>query len=125
MNTRNTTRIDYEVYDDSGDKVPRNTESHAMEDVAILAKLKVEELKVRADIDHLLEVNDLDDLDDVDEIVNAATDISEISQRFRHLHVDLGTLLVEDYATAYPDYKIVSQKLTNFSKEARKKNQKA
>ena len=121
MNTRNTTRIDYEVYDDSGDKVPRNTESHAMDDVAILAKLKVEELKVRADIDHLLEVNDLDDLDDVDEIVNAATDISEISQRFRHLHVDLGTLLVEDYATAYPDYKIVSQKLTNFSKEARKK----
>ena len=41
-----------------------------MDDITVLAKLKVEELKVQADINYQLEVNKLEDLKSVDEVVD-------------------------------------------------------
>ena len=72
MNTRNTPRFDYSVLHETGEKVLLDTESSTMDDGnTVLAKLKVEELKVQADINYQLEVNKLEDLKSVDEVVDA------------------------------------------------------
>ena len=116
MITRNTPRIDYKVLHETGRR-----ELKKMDAGEFLDKVKIEELKIRADLDHLLEVHVLAELDDVDDISDAASEISDIGQRFRHIHVELSSLLGKDHDTTYPDYKKVTTKLVKFSKEARKK----
>ena len=121
MNTRNTVRLDYEKLHKYGLRVPKATGFASMEDNKALNELKIDEKKIRSDINHHLEIYTVDELDSVEEIEEAIGFISDDSQRFRYIHLELETLLAGQYEGEYPEYRNVNKELIDFTREARRK----
>ena len=121
-------RLDYSIYHKYGKKVPKNPEITQMEEHQkmedgdkILAELKLEEKKIRSDLNHLLEIYVVVELESVEEIKEAMDFVSVSCRDFRHIHSELDTLLSEDYVQTYPEVKNFEKRLVKFSKDARKK----
>ena len=122
MNLRQRPKLEYKKFHTSGEKCYKDLgDIPDMDESTPIEVLKLSERKLRADINHQLEEYSVDDLDGVEDVIEGLSVITEAGQQFRHIHVELGTLLVEDYSTLYPDYVQFSQKLLTFSRDARKK----
>ena len=117
MNTRAKTRLNNQVLDDSGEKVAKNIPSE-MDD------LRLREAKIRDDLEHLFHVYDLKDLDTVDEVRDALRAVSDLSQKFRHVHVELKSLLADNYETEFPKAPKDFEVLRSYEKNGRKLIQK-
>ena len=121
MNTRNLPRIDYKLYHETGKKVLKSDcESSEMATPEIVQKSKIEESKIRADINHALIIYHLEDLNTEAEIIEGLEKVDDLSQKFRHSHVELKSLC-DDYADLYNDYDTISENLIKFIKNAKKK----
>ena len=82
---------------------------------------QVDELKLREDIKHALRVYPLDELETETEILEFLGVLNELSQKFRHFHIDLENKLgLENYSKSYPDYEKVSERLYENIKKGRK-----
>ena len=95
-------RLDYKIFDSTGEKVIKNIEQVEMED---LKKLKFEEQVIVEDINHTLSLYNLKDLGTESEVHEAVVMVSELSSKYRHLHVEIKLLDEENYTAAFPNYK--------------------
>lgn len=117
MNTRSQSRFDYKIFHETGDKVLNKGEK----DYKMGTQEQVDELKLREDIKHALRVYPLDELETETEILEFLGVLNELSQKFRHFHIDLqNKLALENYSELYPDYEKVSEKLYENIKKGRK-----
>ena len=119
MNSREKDRLNYQIYHESGKKVPKLVEeehSTEMEGEDVLS-----EKQLREDIDHALEIYAIEDCVTVDEINEGVTEILRLGKEFRHIHVRLKIVLQRDYETHYPDYKANLLKIIGYVKESRTK----
>ena len=83
-----------------------------------LDKIKFDEKLLVEDINHSLEVFKLAELNTEEEIREAVGIISDLSSKYRHLHVALKDL-TDDYVTNYPEYGKISLKLQTYIKSSR------
>ena len=67
-----------------------------------LNSVVIEECKTMEDINHSLSFYDLSDLHLEEEIQEGLEEVLRLSQKFRHVHVEIQALLGEDYNTKYP-----------------------
>ena len=109
-------RIDYKVYNSTGEKVIKNVEQFEMEE---LKKLKIEEQVIVEDIKHTLSLYKLEDLGTESEVQEAVGMVSELSSKYRHLHVEIKNLDEENYPAAFPNYKTILDKLNEYIKTSR------
>ena len=119
MKLRSRPRIDYSVYDDSGDKVGKI-------DQGITTKMGdkvLEELKVVEDIFHSIDTyRDVEDFDTIEEIEEGVAILNQLGQQYRHLHVEFRAELGnEAHGLKYPNYKENVKYLSDFAKNARKR----
>ena len=108
MNTRSQSRFDYKIFHETGDKVfNKGEKNYKME-----TQEQVNELKLREDIKHALRVYPVDELETETEILEFLGVLNELSQKFRHFHIDLENKLgLENYSKSYPDHEKVSERL--------------
>ena len=115
MNLRKTTRFDYSVFQSTGEKIPKISETEKMDE------FRVKELKIRNDVAYTLDVYDLEDLETIDEVNEALNAMAGLSQEFRHVHVELKNLLDDKYPAEYPNAEKYLDSLSDFVKNARKR----
>ena len=82
-------------------------------------KMGVDEKVIVEDIEHSLDLYDLNELSTENEVVEAVSIISELSSRYRHLHVQLS--LAEGYEELYPEYGATVGKMNKYIRDARTK----
>jgi hypothetical protein len=118
MNTREKDRLDYLILHETGRKVLKSggKESKIKMDTA-----EVNELKLCSDINHAFDIYVLDELLSEDEINESLRAIADLSQRFRHIHVDLRNKFGGEYGSKYPKYEEVLGQITSFSKSLKAK----
>ena len=118
MNTRAKDRIDYKVLHETGRKVllvgsgNLNNKMDPSQDV-------LDELKVTEDIKHTLDIYDLDDLMTEEEIREASGIVSDLCQKYRHVHVNLKYKLGNGYEAQYPNYGNIVEQLKKFGRSAK------
>ena len=117
MNLRKKERFDYKTFHETGRKVVLGKKTSNIE----MDTEKIMELKIKADIDHVLGIYVLDDLVSGDDISEGLNEISNLSQNFRHIHVELRNKLGDDYEDRYPEYDKTVEKLTLFMRSAKSK----
>ena len=86
-----------------------------------LNSVVIEECKIMEDINHSLSLYVLSELYSEEEIKEALADVLHLSQKFRHVHVELNALLGDDYAKKYPLYENTFERLMQYVKEAKGK----
>ena len=94
--------FDYRVYNETGEKVPKDRSSVKM--ASPLEEKKLLELQIFDDIKYIYDTNVLDDIECVEDLDEVLREVSDLTKRFRHIHVELKYLLGEDYADAYPEF---------------------
>ena len=114
MTSRSKVRLDYLIYHREGRKVSKEGGEAEMD----LDKIKFDEKLLVEDINHSLEVFKLAELNTEEEIREAVGIISDLSSKYRHLHVALKDL-ADDYVTSYPEYGKISLKLQTYIKSSR------
>ena len=118
MNTREKERLDYLILHETGRKVLK---SGGKKLKIKMDTAEVNELKLCGDINYAFNIYVLDELLSEDEINESLRAIADLSQRFRHIHVDLRNKFGEDYGTKYPKYDEVLGQMTSFSKSLKVK----
>ena len=86
-----------------------------------IAQAKTEELKIVDDIIHNLKLYALDDLGSELEIKEGVGYISHLSEKYRHIHVELKLLAGNQYEKLYPAYEKVTKSLDDYVLHSRKK----
>ena len=86
MNTREKERLDYLILHETGRKVLK---SGGKKLKIKMDTAEVNELKLCGDINYAFNIYVLDELLSEDEINESLRAIADMSQRFRHIHVDL------------------------------------
>ena len=119
MISRKKDRIDYKVYHETGKKVL--VEGKGTGSKMSSAQIEIEELKIVEDISHNLALYKLEDLCTEEEIKEAVDVISELGQSYRHVHVELKSVLGETYEDKYKKYEDISSKLFLWTKSAKEK----
>ena len=94
--------IDYRVYHNTGEKVSIDRTSEKM--ASPLEEKKLLELQIFDDIKYTYDTNLIAEIEGVEELGDLLIEISDLTKRFRHIHVELRFLLGEDYAPAYPEF---------------------
>ena len=94
--------FDYRVYNETGVKVPKDRSSVKM--ASPLEEKKLLELQIFDDIKFIYDTNVLDDIDSVEYLDEVLSEVSDLTKRFRHIHVELKYLLGDGYADAYPEF---------------------
>ena len=94
--------IDYRVYHNTGEKVSIDRTSEKM--ASPLEEKKLLELQIFDDIKYTYDTNLIAEIEGVEELGDLLIEISDLTKRFRHVHVELKLLLGEGYADAYPDF---------------------
>ena len=116
MNLRERRRIDYKIYHSTGRKVALvggDMDSKA----AIL-----EERKIAGDISHTCGIYVLEDLISEPEVNEATSVVSRLYSSYRHIHVELTSLLSEDeYREKYSTYGTNCVKVDNYLRDAKLK----
>ena len=118
MITRSKRRFEYKRYHKTGDKIDKVDVQPTMAD---MNKFKVEEEVIVEDINHTLSLYNLNDLGTESEVQEAVAIVSELSSKYRHLHVEMKNLDKENYAVAFPDYQVVLGKMNEYIKGSRTK----
>ena len=111
MNTRETERIDYSIYNQTGEKVARKLSQSDMS----LKELEVEELTILDSLNFHLALYDLNDLTTVEECKGASNTVTEIYNKYRSVHVVLQKDL-PDYYEKYPNFDQVGKKVVSYLK---------
>ena len=86
-----------------------------------LNSVVIEECKTMEDINHSLSFYDLSELHLEEEIQEGLEEVLRLSQKFRHVHVEIQALLGEDYNTKYPLYGSTYSQLMKYAKDAKAK----
>ena len=121
--------IDYKIYHRTGEKVlksssnpPGITEKVIEQpiDPGTLNEKIVSELIVAEDLKEFYLISALTDLETKEELVEGLEQISELSKKFRHMHVELKNLMGEtDHAEKYPNYDEDCTKACEYIKNVR------
>ena len=114
MITRKEDSFDYKVYHESGRKVllgGKDIKSEMDSSQVVLEKLKIKE-----NVSHSFSFYGLDGLFTEEEINEAIRIMSGVGQSIRHIHVELRTMLGDNYAAKYPKYGSTSEKLPKLNK---------
>ena len=118
MITRVKNRLDYEILHRTGRKVViaggRNLETS-------MDVLEVNELKICGDVKHAFDTYVLDELLSEDEINESVWAMADLSQQFRHIHIELRSKFGEEYDAKYPGYDAFLARVTNFIKSLKSK----
>ena len=117
MNTRGGNQLDYRILHETGKKVYK-VQGRRLE---MAEKIKVDELKVRGDIKYAVTMYDITAEITEDAVIEGKGVVKDLSQKFRHTHVEWKNALGDDYENEYPDYITVSEKLITFIKNAKSK----
>ena len=82
---------------------------------------KIEELQIEEDISEAFHIFDLNDLDTEKEITEGVEQISELGQKYRHVHVELKSEMGEtEHAESYAEkYSSRCQSIREYIKTAR------
>ena len=116
MITRSQVRLDYKQLHTTGVRVPKMEIEAGMAD---LNKLKLDEEVIVEDINHTLTLYALNDLTTESEVQEAVSMVSELSSKYRRLHVEMKNADKENYAGAFPNYQDVLNKLNDYIKSSR------
>ena len=115
MFTRSKDRLDYKILHETGRKIVKEGGE------ADMGSKEIEELKLREDIDHTLKLYDLDQLDTVNEVNEGVELVTQLSQNYRHLLVEIKVTDEQNYIKNEAKCKIRTDKLDNYIKNARKR----
>ena len=117
MTSREKVRFCYKTYHTTGEKVVREGKVD-ME----LNRVVIEECKIMEDVVHSLDLYELMGLESEEEIREGINAIQSVSQRYRHIHVELKNLLGdEEHDVKYPLYKKNYDILLSYGKDAKMK----
>ena len=105
--------IDYKLYNKYGTKVPIVRETVSTMD---LDSRKILELKIVADLTEVLENDDKTELNS-NELEEKLAEMSELVKSYRHVHVEIKSMMVDEYETAYPNYNTVLDEARKFIKD--------
>ena len=114
MNTRKTERIDYSIYNQTGEKVARKQSQSDMS----LKELELEELTIVDSLNFHLALYDLNDLTTVEECKGASNTVTEIYNKYRSVHVVLRKELL-DYTEKYPNFDKVGERVVSYLKSVK------
>ena len=117
MTSREKVRFCYKTYHTTGEKVVREGKVD-ME----LNRVVIEECKIMEDVVHSLDLYELMGLESEEEIREGINAIQSVSQRYRHIQVELKNLLGdEEHDVKYPLYKKNYDILLSYGKDAKMK----
>ena len=98
------TDFDYRIYNTTGTKVPKTTDSAKMSKEALDEK-KLLELRIFDDIKNIYDTNvNLEELETVEDLTDVLNEILLLNRQYRHVHVDLKYLMGNDYDDVYGEY---------------------
>ena len=117
MKLRSKDRFCYRTYHLTGEKVYL-TESGANMD---LNNVVLEECKIMEDINHSLSLYELSELYCDEEVKEAYDKLMQLSQKYRHVHVELKALLGGKYEEKYPLYQNTYDRLMAYVKGAKER----
>ena len=119
MITRQTDRLNNKILHQTGRKVliADNISKLNMDSSSDV----MNELKISSDISHAFEIYNLDGLETEREFNEGVGIISELSKKYRDIHVDLRVRLGKDYAIHYPYYDEISKELITYMKNDKSK----
>jgi hypothetical protein len=105
--------IDYQLYHKYGTKVQvvRGTAS-----TMDLGNRKLLELKIVADLTEVLENDDKSELNS-NELEDKLAEMCELVKNYRHVHVEIKSIMADEYDNAYPNYKSLLETARNFIKD--------
>ena len=127
--------LEYKTYHNTGDKVIKTSQNNldlpdnqpggkvsTYIDKMAWAEKSVLELQIVEDISESLLIFSVVDLDTEKEVSEGLEVVSDLSQKYRHVHVELRTLMGEEaYAEKYGDYAKRCETLREYVKSARLK----
>ena len=119
MSRRERVRLDYKVLHLTGQKVTKLDSANM--DESVLKTLEIEALKNTEDVNHYFGVYAPEVLESVEEVNEAIDVLTNVSQKYRHIHVELKSVLGKNYNNKYPEYEINLSKITKFTREVRGK----
>ena len=116
MKLRSVPRLDYLVFDRTGEKVQK-----VDQEISKMGDLELTELKIREDIRHTLEIySEVDEFETAGEIDEGVASINDLAKTYRHMHMELrSTLSEEEYGKKYGNYDATLSTVTEFLKRAR------
>ena len=108
--------IDYNVFHETGEKIPKRRDTMDLNEKFIL------ELQIKEDISESYSIYDIKDLESKEELTEGMVEISELGKKYRHVHVELKNLMGEtDYAEKYGDYEKTCSDIREYIKSVRTK----
>ena len=97
--------FNYSIYSKTGVKVPIERAAPSnMDDQKQLEEKKLLELQIFDDIQDIYDTHALDGVDGLEELEEVLEEISLLTRKFRHIHVELKFRLGEGYAASYPQF---------------------
>ena len=97
--------IDYRETGISGKKVPIDRpKSSNMTDKKLLEEKRLYELQIFDDIQDIYDTHILDEVDGLEDLEEVLEEISALTKKFRHIHVELKFILGDEYGAAYPEF---------------------
>ena len=125
--SRSETRLDYKVLHDSGQEVPKVSDSEieklvsSFENISVMAsKLKASEKKISRDIDSCLMQNDLDEMLDIEMVDEYIQELTSSHRKFVDIHDDLhDALCTDEHRKLYPKYSEILDRLNSEIKKAK------
>ena len=80
------------------------------------------ELQIKEDLSESYSIYDIKDLESKEELTEGMVEISELGKKYRHVHVELKSLMGEtDYAEKYGDYEKTCSDIREYIKSVRTK----
>ena len=92
--------FDYKIFHQHGVKVPVIRDSDKMGDEDHLKEKKLEELIICSDLQYVFDNNSVSDMD-LSELEDTLEEISRVAKDYRHIHVELKSIMDADYADVY------------------------
>ena len=97
--------FDYGIYHETGVKVSiERAVSSNMAEQKQLEEKKLLELQIFDDIQDIYDTHILDELDGLEELEDVLAEVSMLTKKFRHIHVELKFRLGNDYNDSYPEF---------------------
>ena len=120
---RTATRLDYKVLHNSGQKVPKVTDSEieklasSFESINIMGsldKLKASEKRISRDIDSCLKQNDLDEMFDIEMVDEYIQELTNNYRKYLDVHDDLhDALCADELKKLYPNHGEILDRLNS------------
>ena len=97
--------IDYRETGISGKKVPIDRPKPSnITDKKLLEEKRLYELQIFDDIQDIYDTHILDEVDGLEDLEEVLEEISALTKKFRHIHVELKFILGDEYGAAYPEF---------------------